>query len=212
MEAPVRAAPRIKAFSATLLWPTQVAVAQFSAVRELNQELLELIESRGFWTSHYKPGGDLWRYEDACPALAALRQMFAECARCWLQEAGLPVRPVEKQRAWTYRYAAGEYVDIHDHANVHLAGVYYIEVPPCVANPAKHSLRTPSEGGNLVFHDCRRGISDIVRELGHKPFHSVRPQEGTLITFPGYLLHQVKPFIGAGMRTIASNNTWFGAL
>jgi hypothetical protein len=209
METPVLALPKVRSCSATLLWPTQVSVMRFAAVRDLNRELVALMESAGYWTSHYKPGGDLWRYEDDWPALATLRQMFTEAAARWLRQAGLPVRAIERQRAWTYRYAAGEYVDVHDHANVHLAAVYYIEVPAAVANAAKHSLRTPNEGGHLVFHDCRRGISDIVREFGQKPFHSIRPQEGMLVTFPGYLLHQVKPFLGPGMRTIASNNTWF---
>lgn len=208
-EAPLRAKAKLESFEPVLLWPTQIGIAQYDGTGALNRELLSLIESQGFWTSHYQADGDLWRYEADCPALAELRAVFTDGARQWLEQAGLPQRPVERQHAWTYRYSAGEYVDVHDHANVHLAAVYYIEVPPAVGNSAKQSLRTPKEGGHLVFHDCRRGISDIVREWGQKPFHAVRPREGMLVTFPGYLMHQVKPFLGRGMRTIASNNTWF---
>ena len=204
----VRTNGRIKT-TPVLLWPTQITMSQFSHVEALNRKLLDLIKSRGFWTSHYEAGGDLWRYHAACPALGELRGMFEQCAHTWLKQARLPPRTIERQRAWTYRYAQGEYVDIHDHAHVALAGVYYIEVPPSMANGAKSSLRTPKDGGQLVFHDCRRGISDIVREWQQKPFHAIQPRVGMLVTFPGYLLHQVKPFLGPGMRSIASNNIWF---
>jgi uncharacterized protein (TIGR02466 family) len=81
----------------------------------------------------------------------------------------------------------------HHHPTNKLVAVYYIIVP--------------KESGDLVMHDPRGSIiwqdpkaRTDVTWCSSRPFHKITPVPGSLIIFPGYLVHSVETNLSPHMR------------
>jgi uncharacterized protein (TIGR02466 family) len=81
----------------------------------------------------------------------------------------------------------------HHHPTNKIVAVYYIIVP--------------KESGDLVMHDPRGSIiwqdpkaRTDVDWCSSRPFHKITPTPGSLIIFPGYLVHSVETNLSNQMR------------
>lgn len=79
----------------------------------------------------------------------------------------------------------GENDTPHHHPTCYLVAVYYVHVP--------------KNSGSIMFLDPRGSIiwkdpdaRTDVKHCSSRPFHKITPTSGTLIIFPGYLVHTVE--------------------
>jgi uncharacterized protein (TIGR02466 family) len=85
---------------------------------------------------------------------------------------------------WATLSAPGEALNLHDHPNNYLCGVYYI--------------KADEDSGGIVFRDPRRSrlMFDIrvdKRDRINGPLFTFVPKEGMLPLFPSWLEHLVEP-------------------
>lgn len=97
-------------------------------------------------------------------------------------------------QAWGTSMTAGDYVDVHDHADAHWSAVLYVDSGDGPGS-AHISFHNPSGG-----HRSTPGPS-----LAPTTF-TVAPEAGMLLLFPGWLRHSVAPYLGNRPRlAIAAN-------
>jgi len=79
----------------------------------------------------------------------------------------------------------------HFHAESILVGVYY--------------LRVPDNSGDILFHDPRGSVNWVDPQTDKfptsvRPFYRYKPEPGTLLLFPGYLVHSVEANLSNEVR------------
>ncbi len=127
------------------------------------------------------------------PALEAFAAMASHHMRGYLAERrGLPGHPYfadppaqVELRAQGVRLPASAFVEPHVHPEAYLSGLYFLQVPPEVAE------RRDSIAGCLRF-------SDAPRPAEWTSFETIRPKAGLLVLFPAYLWHAAIPFNATG--------------
>jgi uncharacterized protein (TIGR02466 family) len=120
---------------------------------------------------------------------------------------GNRVRPPWKVQAWANVNATGHANICHYHPGSFWSGTYYVEDGGCASD---HSL-----GGEFEMLDPRGaapGMYAPVLKFAGEDGASVggaeiiRPKPGLLFMFPSWLMHQVRPYLGTGLRiSIAFN-------
>lgn len=91
-------------------------------------------------------------------------------------------------RGWANVCREGHYHKPHSHATYHWSGVYYVD------SGAAASAEHP-QAGTLEFQDPR-GAAEMSGMPGN-PFGrsiAVKPQSGTMVLFPSWVLHWVNPY------------------
>ena len=79
---------------------------------------------------------------------------------------------------WANINGKGHWNSLHDHVGAEISGIYYV--------------KRPKNSGDVVFRDPR--AITISEQSDEQPKWMVtQPTEGSLILFPGYLEHMVKP-------------------
>ena len=110
----------------------------------------------------------------------------------------LPERMGVSGQAWAMVMGDGHHGLPHHHGEAHFSCVYYVDA----GEPAPAD---DPEAGALVFMDPRGAISAGPLPL-YPPVHSLTPETGMFVMFPGYLLHFVRPYRGQRPRiSIAAN-------
>ena len=111
----------------------------------------------------------------------------------------LNIHTGDKADAWSKAsHRTVMWVSVHTDASIHephmthdslIGGVYYLRIPKSVA-------------GDLALYDPR-GVSPLAKpsstRLPNPPYHRrvvIKPTEGKLVLFPGWLIHQVLPASG----------------
>jgi uncharacterized protein (TIGR02466 family) len=101
--------------------------------------------------------------------------------------------------AWANISGPGAFNMPHVHGGTFWAAVYYVRVGE-------------GEGGQLVLHDPRmpalRMHAPGVRfsKMGPELKAEIKPKEGLLVLFPGWLSHSVEPWHGSGERVSVAMN------
>jgi uncharacterized protein (TIGR02466 family) len=101
--------------------------------------------------------------------------------------------------AWANVSDSGAFNMPHVHGGTYWAAVYYVRVGE-------------GEGGQLVLHDPRMpGLRMHApglrfRGLGPELRADIKPREGLLLLFPGWLSHSVEPWQGTGERISVAMN------
>jgi len=101
--------------------------------------------------------------------------------------------------AWAAVNPRGGYVVTHDHQGATWSMVFYVDAGDA-------DLQVHSDSGRLVLLDPRRTPStagDL--ELFPSTFE-VRPRDGMLVVFPGYLQHYTHPYMGERPRVVIAAN------
>jgi uncharacterized protein (TIGR02466 family) len=101
--------------------------------------------------------------------------------------------------AWANVSGPGAFNMPHVHGGTYWSAVYYVRVGG-------------GEGGQLVLHDprmpgLRMHAPDMrFRNMGPELRAEVKPKEGLLALFPGWLSHSVEPWEGTGERISVAMN------
>lgn len=98
--------------------------------------------------------------------------------------------------------APGKNNSPHHHPDCLFAVVYYVAVPP--------------DSGDILLHDPRGSIlwqdpaarTDVDWQ-SYRPYHKITPCPGTLLVFPGYLVHSVESNLSNHMRLSIAISTHF---
>jgi uncharacterized protein (TIGR02466 family) len=77
-----------------------------------------------------------------------------------------------------------------------LVGVYYADVPPNSGDILLHDPRGPLPWENLNFNP-----NDPIANKSARCYHRVKPQNGLLLLFPGFLVHSVETNLSNQNRT-----------
>ena len=101
----------------------------------------------------------------------------------------LPLSSNFRVLSWINCSPSGSHNSAHVHPGAEISGVLYISVP--------------SGSGKIVFRDPRpqAEMSQLNMRLGRSipslnPRFEVTPEQGDLLLFPSWLLHQVEPGVG----------------
>ena len=91
--------------------------------------------------------------------------------------------------AWANINRAHCYRDVHTHPYSHWSGVYYVNV-------GDYSADADPQAGQIIFEDPRGAIGMFPHpgSTGFGASVPVKPTEGTLLVFPSWLAHSVRPF------------------
>ncbi len=98
--------------------------------------------------------------------------------------------------AWAMVMQDGGYSRPHHHGEAHWSGVYYVD----------SGEELPPPDGCLSFLDPRGGLNapDPLQLFLTK--HDLKPQDGLLVFFPGWLGHYVHPYTGTRPRVSIAFN------
>lgn len=128
---------------------------------------------------------------------------FREVLRQQAESGGRAVDPAMRVggQAWAMVMKRGHYSTPHHHGDAHWAAVYYVDAgDPGDSGP----------GGRLTFLDPRGPLK------GEDPLelfdtrHDLKPRDGLLVFFPGWLQHHVHPYAGDRARVSVSCNLVVG--
>ena len=118
------------------------------------------------------------------------------------QEADLPPPPqfAYGLQSWAMIMRDGDYTTVHDHGDVHWSIAYYVDAGEDAPPPA----------GLLAFvSPVRSGRSTPALNLFPTEF-TIKPRNGALVVFPGWLQHYVHSYRGARPRISISANLTLG--
>jgi uncharacterized protein (TIGR02466 family) len=110
--------------------------------------------------------------------------------------------------AWFHITRRGGFFALHNHPMASWSGVY------CVA-PGRHDEDKPDSGLLSFLNPSVTGAMYLDASTANVkgPFsyniRHLRQEQGQLVLFPSWLLHDVKPFEGEGERITISFNCWF---
>lgn len=196
------------------LFATPIAFAALPNAASLNSALQTTILARADShpsTSHSNLGGwqstwDLsdWGGEEMRSVLAFARQ-FAD--KLTADRSGNPAPQSWRTNAWANINRQTHGNEFHTHPGCVWSAVYYVDDGGAAANPAL--------GGQLEVQDPR-GVApamyrpDLVPNVPDGPSFGaselVGPVAGTMLMFPSWLSHAVRPYTGDGVRiSIAIN-------
>jgi uncharacterized protein (TIGR02466 family) len=189
---------------AQLLFATPVLVHKLDGAAEINAALGQQILSkreedqglklsnRGGWQSTH----DFVRWSGEAGSSVINRA----CELATEHVVRIPGAPVRwSVDAWANVSGPGAFNMPHVHGGTYWAAVYYVRVGD-------------GEGGELVLHDPRmpglRMHAPGVRfkNLGPEVRAQIKPEEGLLVLFPGWLSHSVEPWQGSGERISVAMN------
>jgi uncharacterized protein (TIGR02466 family) len=191
----------------------------------LNQELRELflarerqgaqyanpnpytLRNRELFESHF----DLFKWPEHC--VRRLQQFcWTEMMRAVAELNGYDQAFLQRIRigadAWFHITRRGGFFGIHNHPMASWSGVY------CVSGGEHDAGRDDS--GLLTFINpfvmttmfVDAGTAQMRPPYSHAS-RSYRLEPGQLVLFPSWVLHEVKPFHGAGERITVAFNAWF---
>jgi len=154
---------------------------------------------------------NLFRWPERC--VQELRSFMLDCvARAVLETSAItPAQLARLQmhnHTWYHvtRYA-GSFV-AHNHPLASWSAVYCVRAGEVVPERPGSGL--------LRFLDTRPGAGSYV-DAGNRALHAafapgareVRLEEGQIIVFPSYAIHEVSPFYGRDVRVTVATNCWF---
>jgi uncharacterized protein (TIGR02466 family) len=110
--------------------------------------------------------------------------------------------------AWFHVTRRGGFFALHNHPNASWSGVYCVD-------PGQHDADKPESG--LLSFVSPAVITSMYMDAAtanlRDPFapniRAVRLEQGQLVVFPSWILHDVKPFQGEGTRITVAFNCWF---
>lgn len=188
------------------LFTTPIAIFQHPDPDALNQavgtHLLRRCQSEpGIKRSNY--GG--WHSttdlpEDPNPAVQTLnawvmerfQAFFLDVARGFSED---PEVGEWTTQAWGMVMGPGHSSLVHDHAESHWSGTYYV-----------HTGDGTPPGGSFVMVDPRLSVTKSYPAIVNPSTFSIQPEPGALVLFPGWLRHYVTPYNGREPRISVAYN------
>lgn len=200
------------------LFETPVMISRLPGAAELNESLKQVISSRrvghpGISRSntfgwHSDTGMAAW---GGAPAMTLLHHLFRLCdlqTRDLLQMEGEPPRHAWRYEMWANASLPGASNQMHAHPGAIWSAVYYVD--DGYAGSTDRSL-----GGELVLYDPRFPMNKMyaadfaLLDSGGQIQaieQVMRPAAGTMVVFPAWMMHAVRPYMGKGERLSVAIN------
>lgn len=198
------------------LFPTPLVTARVNAPAALNAELAATILARetversvslsnvGSWHSHdFRP----WGGQAGDVVLGAARELVDRMTLMETADELVPAAVTWRITAWANVSRKGDSHRPHCHPAAFWSGVYWVDDGGADADPAAGGLFEIADPRGVVplMHapNLRIAVKDC---LGDGRGELVTPKAGTMILFPSWLLHSVRPYAGTRARiSIAFN-------
>jgi uncharacterized protein (TIGR02466 family) len=167
----------------TLMFATPIWNLKIDGHEMLNYELQGLIDK-------FQPKTDYFSIEDA--AVQLLKSKVLEQIRevmHWLDWGQQEIILKGRQ----HPILPGGTDTPHHHPTNRLVAVYYVLVPEKSGDLVMHDPR-----GSVIWQDP--GARTDIDWCSSRPFHKITPTPGSLIIFPGYLVHSVETNLSKEMR------------
>lgn len=203
------------------LWSTPIGQCSFPQYRELNPRLVRLLKQKMAEGNKYKnkkdwmnKGGQQWESEFDLfthpePELKDLAAFCDQAVRFMVRATA--AEPITFEHAFTTLYESWFHVtgyrgyqSTHDHGSCAWCGVYYVQAGN--VDRTKHP-----NSGCTKFYDPRRSANSLYEGrydpglMLDRPIY-VTPQDGTLLLFPNYILHEQTPYFGQAERIVVAFN------
>jgi len=184
-----------------LWWPTPVWEVKTNFDSEFNQNLVRELKELQFAKDRYGDSNIWWKSEEN-EKLKNLNILKSEIAKI-ISEATMSFRSkyqktLKLTRGWANFIEPGKQYNIHYHGLCSYAVTYYIKVP--------------ENCGDLILIDPLAGQTNGIVNDGNvdgAKYKRLKPEEGKLVFFPGYLLHMVEENKSGQTRISLSTNTQF---
>ena len=189
------------------MFPTNLLSYVWDESDEFNAKLKEIILENTVASNSpisniqsFGPEDDLMKWD--YPEIQELKNRFMNMFRIMTDIYGHdPQKDLSFSLAgWANVMHSTQYTTIHNHAQNHWSGVYYVSTgQPDSSIPFN---------GHIEFNDPRPGAAMAPHSGGFElsPRYSLDPKEGLMIIFPSFLEHYVHPFIGEDVRISVAVN------
>ncbi len=156
-------------------WVTPIWEIDTGLSSDYNARLLYDLKTFG------KKSYNIWN-EDI-PSLGPLKAKIMEALSNTVKDyfpSYYPYNPVI-YNGWVQFHKKGDMLHLHDHGGVIVACVYYV--------------KAPEDSGDLLLVDPRGSVNWDWESDGFDgaKYKRVKPKEGKLVIFPGYVMHAVDP-------------------
>jgi uncharacterized protein (TIGR02466 family) len=188
------------------LWPTRLMKRSLPGATAANKELLRLIlaadKGRADMTTDYLAGNFLTQKN---PAVDWLRQCINKTVIDYLKASALAYQVDWTLQGWANVNRLGDYHDPHNHPHSYLSGTYYVQMPE-----RQERLKTRSDvrPGAISFYDPRgqANMTAIRSDPNIEAEFTLKPEAGTILLWPAFLLHFVHPNLSQQPRVSISFN------
>ena len=189
------------------LWPTvmmrRTLPGHAAANEALGALVLDLDRRRAEMTTDYL--ADNFMGLDH-PAVDWLRQCINKTAQDYFTRCGMAY-PIEwTVQGWPNVNRFGDYHDLHNHPRAYLSGTYYVQVPE---DREELETRGDVRPGRITFYDPRGAAANMTAIKGD-PYieadHTIDPEPGLILLWPGFLNHFVHPNLSKTPRISISFN------
>jgi len=192
----------------TGFFPTPAFLCRLANPDSLNRELRDVIlarekTERGLVNSNvggWHSGRDLakWGGDAVDAVLGTAKEIANKATR---DRKGRPVRPAWRIECWANVNRWGHANKRHTHPGCYWSGAYYVDTGDGIGDDF---------GGEFQFHDPRGGaLLDNAAARVAAPGDAaplIRPEPGSFVIFPSWMLHSVRPYQAGGTRiSIAFN-------
>ena len=189
------------------LWPTvmmrRTLPGHAAANEALGALVLDLDRQRAGMTTDYLADNFIGLDH---PAVDWLRQCINKTTQDYFARCGM-VYPIEwTVQGWPNVNRFGDYHDLHNHPRAYLSGTYSVQVP---TDREDLEVRGDVRPGRITFYDPRGAAANMTAIKGD-PYieaeHTVDPEPGLILLWPGFLNHFVHPNLSRAPRISISFN------
>ena len=145
-----------------------------------------------------------WGGAEATEVLAAARSVAAQLTA---DRFGQPIKPDWTVQAWANVNGPGDANIAHYHAGSFWSGTYYVDDGGCAADPSlggAFEMIDPRGPAPAMYAPTLRFAGEDGQSAGSA--ETIQPKPGLLFLFPSWLMHQVRPYRGTGLRVSLAFN------
>jgi hypothetical protein len=168
------------------LFSTDIGVFSVTDAESIKEGITDFYNGRWDDLNFNRTDKDMWDDAGSCPALRTLHDIFLENAAVYVNNCYNDVATTADyfyhERGWINQYASNTGVPLHNHRLTSIVGVYY--------------FGDYADGvGDLHFIDPRTTLGWIHPDQSarHDTHMVSKPRDGTMLFFPGWLMHFSPP-------------------
>ncbi len=147
---------------------------------------------------------EAWGGADAAHVLGAAKSVATQLTA---DRFGQPVKPDWTVQAWANVNGPGDANIAHYHAGSFWSGTYYVDDGGCAADPSlggAFEMIDPRGPAPAMYAPTLRFAGEDGQSAGSA--ETIQPKPGLLFLFPSWLMHQVRPYRGTGLRVSLAFN------
>ena len=181
------------------LFPTSIGVFSINNAEWIRQGITNFYNTTVDDLNFNDTDKDIWDDIESCPALKTLHDVFLENASVYVNNCYDDVSTTQDyfyhERGWITQKIQNTAIPLHNHRLTSVVGVYYFG-------------DFDDNAGDLHFIDPRTTIGWIHPDQSarHDTHVVSKPQDGTMLLFPGWLMHFSPPNQSSKIRLSVGTN------